>query len=343
MIKKAIWFGACLLVCNLSAIAQCNHRLVEIAANEAGADAIYIREYKVKLSKGTMDEPSPTGKFPVFLNKGVQYRFTVANAREYEGQAIVEVTRRGQQYAGNYNFNNYTYSSSFDFLCDRSSTYQILINYGAGKEGCSAIVMSMVMQDSMVFIDPALPVKSDSAESLYLWIENNLQIASSKGSGASLDVSISQGSIEKRAGVYIAKPDHEGEAIIHVVVKRGDEIVESDSVLYFVKRPPLPRIFLPGEIAGGISKNELMHQTQVSQEIGLNLSKNPYKLLKFGIVTEHNRLNEYISNEASLSIEQISQIRKLEPGEKIYIVNPEFLAPDGKIYKGSVKELIVRD
>ena len=341
MIKKAFWFGAFLLVCNLSAFAQCNHRLVEIAANEAGADAIYIREFKVKLSKGTMDEPSPTGKFPVFLNKGVQYRFTVANAQEYNGQAIVEVTRRGQQYAGNYDFNNDSYSSSFDFFCDRSSTYQILINYGADKEGCSAIVMSMVLQDSMEYIDPNVHIKSDSAESLYLWVENTLHIASSEGAGATLDVSISQGTIEKRAGFYIAKPKHEGEALIHVIVKRKDEIIETDSVLYYVKYPPLPRIILPGEIAGELSKSILLGQTQVNLESGF--SSNPYKLVKFSIATENNRLNEYISNEASLSIEQLNQIRKLTPGEKLYIVNPEFLGPDGLIYKGSERELFVRE
>lgn len=343
MIKKAFWLGIMFLTYALSAQAQCNHRLVEIAAEKAGADAIYIREFKVKLSKGTMDEPSPTGKFPVYLNEGIQYRFTIANAEEYGGKAIVEVRRRGQLYAGNYDFNPDSYSSSFDFMCERSSTYQILINYGGGKEGCSAVVMSMVFQDSLTYIDPSLPYKSDSAEILYLWFENELQIASSIGNGAELNVQISQGSIDKKGGIYIAKPETTGQALIKVDVIKNGNIIESDSVLYHVDLPPLPILKLSGEIGGYLSLRDFNRYTSIEIDPVLNLKENPYTLKKFSITSGNNMLLEYHSNNDQLSIEQILFIRGLKPNDKIHIVNAEFIDPEGKIHKSTTREIIIME
>lgn len=338
MIFKAFWFGVCLIVCTLPAITQCNHRLVEIAAEMAGADAIYIREFKVKLSKGTMDEPSPTGKFPVYLNKGVQYRFTVANAQEYQGKAIVEITRRGQQYAGNYDFKDTIYGSSFEFLCYKSATYQLLVNYGADKEGCSAIVMNMVVQDSLIYIDPSIPYKSDSAEILYMWIENELQIASSEGKGANLEVSVSQGKVEERPGYFIILPENPGEAVVHVNVIRNNKIVDSDSVTYFIEYPPLPTIEFAAEVGSQLSLRDFTTNSKVNI-ISPFGAKNPYLLREFSIVHENNLLATYKSEGDQLSLEQINFIRKLTPGDKIYIVKALFTDPEGNT-KESIKNEI---
>jgi hypothetical protein len=335
MTPKAFWFGVYLIICTLPAKTQCNHRLVEIAAEMAGADAIYIREFKVKLSKGTMDEPSPTGKFPVYLNKGIQYRFTVANAQEYQGKAIVEITRRGQQYAGNYDFENNSYASSFEFLCYKSATYQLLINYGADKEGCSAIVMNMVVQDSLEYIDPSIPYKSDSAEVLYMWIENELQIASSEGKGANLEVTVSQGKVEERPGYFIIHPEKPGKAVVQVNVIRNNKIVDSDSVIYFIEYPPLPTIDIDAVVGSQLSLRDFTTNTKVNIIPPFD-SKNPYLLKEFSLVHENNMLETYRSEGDQLSLEQINFIRKLSPGDKIYIVKALFTDPEGKT-KESVK------
>lgn len=344
MIKKALWLSVLLLTYTLSAYAQCNHRLVEIAAENAGADAVFLRDFKVKLSKGTMDEPSPTGKFPVFLNKGVMYRFTVADAEEYEGRAIVEIRRRGQLFAGNYDFNSNIYSSSFDFKCERSSTYQILINYGAGKEGCTAVVMSMVLQDSLTYINPSLPYKSDSAETLYLWLGNELHIASTEGNDAELDVEISQGSITKKGGIYIAKPETTGTALIKVKVIKNNKVIESDSVLYYVEYPPLPVLKISGETGGYLSINEFNRHISVETKPVHQLKGNPYTLERFSFMATDNMLSEYHSDNDKLSIEQIQFIRGLKPDDKFYITKVVFTDPRGKTHTMSgTREIIIKE
>lgn len=343
MANKAFWLGTLLMFSTLPAITQCNHRLVEIAAGLAGADAIYIREFKVKLSKGTMDEPSPTGKFPIYLNKGVQYRFTIANAQEYDGKAYVELTRRDQQYAGNFDFNDSVYSSSFDFTCDKSATYQLLINYGSGKEGCSAVVMNMVIQDSLAFIDPSVPYQSDSAEVLYLWIENELQIASSEGKGAVLDVRVSNGSIEKKAGHYVLIPAKTGPLKLNVDVIKGHKIVESDSVTYFVEYPPLPQIQFVTGMGNQLSLRDFDRSMKIEVIPGIESGNKFYKLESFSITPKDNFLKEYRSNGAELSVEQINFIRHLNAGDAFFISNILFLDPEGKSHSPFKREIMITE
>jgi hypothetical protein len=332
MNKKAIWLITGLLFLGSMVMAQCNYKLVEKAAQQAGSDAVYIRDFKVKLSQGTMDEPSPTGKFPVYLNKGVIYRFSVANAEEFNGRAMVEIMRRDQVYAGNYDFNNKIYSETFDFICDRSSTYQILINYGEGKEGCSAVVMAMVFQVSMAYIEPGLPFKSDSAGILYLFTENKLQIASSAGKDVTLEVSISQGSIEQKGQFFIARPNTIGEARVDVIVKKGESVVETDSVIYNVEYPPLPLIQLPGESGGTLSLSKFPGFGSITILDIFENEKPIYALKQFSISIEGDMMYEIQSDGNQLSPQQIMMIKKLSPGNKIYIRDVVFIDPLGNTH-----------
>jgi hypothetical protein len=342
MIKKAIWIIAGVLLVHAGVMGQCNNRLVEKAARQAGSDAVYIRDFKVKLSQGTMDEPAPTGKFPVYLNKGVVYRFSVANAEEFTGKAIVEITRRDQVYAGNYDFTQKVYSESFDFTCDRSSTYQILINYGVGKEGCSVVVMSMVYQDSMAYIEPGVPEKSDSAGTLFLFSENKLQIVTSAGKDAKLDVKISQGTIGQKGQYFIARPQNLGDASVMVEVMKEGNIVESDTVMYTVEYPPLPIIQLPGEVGGTLSLRTFTGIGNVSF-LGAFDEESPYMLKQFSIASGKDALKEEISDGAKLSPQQIMLIRKTLPGNRIIIQKARFVDPEGQIHTAPDYEILITE
>lgn len=342
MNKRAVWLITCFLFIGATVMAQCNQSLVEKAAQKAGSDAVYIRDFKVKLSEGTMDEPSPTGKFPVYLNKGVVYRFSVANAIEFSGKAFVEISRRDQVYAGNYDFTTKIYSETFDFVCDRSTTYQVLINYGDGKEGCSAIVMSMVLQDSMAYIEPGIPAKSDSAGVIYLFADNQMQIASSAGRGATLEVSISQGTIEQKGQYYIAKPVVLGDAWIRVEVKQNQAIIETDSVLYKVEYPPLPNVVLPDETAGTISLSRFSGLGNV--ELFGAMDNNEFYILKeFALAPDNNLVSELLSDGNQLSPQQIFMIKRQNPGSKIFIRNITFIDPSGKMHKGLSREILIKE
>ncbi len=343
MENRNIWLTIISLLISISVHSQCNQRLVDIAAEQAGSNAIYIRDFKVKLSKGSMDNPNPTGKFPIYLNKGVKYRFTVANAGEFEGKAYIELMRRSQLYADNFSEQADEYINTFDFECPRSATYQLLLNFGMGREGCAAIVMSMVYQDSMAYIEPGVELKSDSLQTLYLWTKNKLQIASTQGRGANLEVQVSQGKVSRKGVYYEVTPDKTGTLTVKVDVFDKEKLLESDSVVYMVEYPPLPRIILPGSKTIGVSGSELVAYKPVELEYTFEVEESPYQLKSFYISKDIAGLYKELSVGDRLSRGQINLIKSLGTDGQFYIHDAIFIDPEGKEHRSGVIEMLVTD
>lgn len=343
MNRIKIYLSLLALLVPLLLQAQCNQQLVDKAAELAGTDAIYLRDFKVKLSEGNMDNPTPTGKFPIYLNKGVNYRFTIANAVEFEGKAFIELSRRSQLYAENKPTDDGGYINSFDFPCYRSGTYQLLLNFGTGKAGCAAIVMSMVLQDSMEFIEPGVTPVSDSAETIYLWAANKLQIAYSDTRDADFQVQVSQGTIDRRGQYYLVTPEHKGDLLVKVDVFENDSLVESDSVLYQVVPPPYPKILFSKGGNFNISKRGIRLLDEVILEYPVELDFTPYTLKSFSLSLDPTGFKREDSNGKKLSLRQIDMINDLNTGDRIYVVDPVFEDPTGERRKAISTSYIIED
>lgn len=342
--KKAISKLLVAMVVVLSsapAIAQCNYQLVEEAAQQAGSNTVFLRDFKVQLSEASMDDPVPTGRFPVYLNRDVQYRFTVANAADLAGKAHVEIVRRGQVYATN-QIPDTSYVQSFDFMCERSATYQILINFGQGNQGCAAVVMSLVLQDSLTYIEPGVPLETDSLETLHLWAENEMQIATPLGANYSVVASASQGAISTKGKYFYVKPEHIGalEIYVRILDIEGKE-VEVDTAFYEVELPPLPQIVLPGEQAGTLSLRNIMGQSEVELRQYFNTEKPFYYLKQFAISGDANGFSSLTSYDKFLTAQQVAYIRKLKPGDKIFVVQPKFIDRDKNLHTGGTRQIII--
>ena len=324
--------------------AQCNQYLVDKAAAMAGPEAIYIRDFKVKLSEGTMENPSPVGHFPVYLNEGVKYRFTIANDEKSDAFAILQLVRRDKTLGSTYNFDTKTNLQRFDILCEESTTYQVLISFNEGKPGCAAAVLSMILHDSITTIEPGIPMASDSAGTIYLFIENEMHIAATGIPDGHLEVSISNGEIFEKGGIYIAHPEITGEAIIKVnAFKENGEINESDSILYRVEYPPLPRLQFSGMRGNVINKSHLPGRNTVELITYFPEFKNVYKLLEFTISKEKESLFGAVSNGLYLTQKQIDMIQSTPNGGKLYVINTCYSDPEGKIHFAPIIEIFIED
>lgn len=313
--------------------AQCNQQLVEQAAKKAGTDAIYIRDFKVKLTSGTMENPVPVGRFPVYLNEGVTYRFTLENASDYPGFAILELSRKDKTLGSTYDFDNKKDLQKFDFNCPQSATYQVLISFSKGQPGCVAGVMSMVLQDSMKVIEPGIPVASDSAGQLYMFVKNQLNIAATEIPGGHLEVTIDNGRIQREETGYIAEPAHPGNATIMVkAFRKTGELNEEDSVLYEVVYPDLPQLILPSSIGNTIHLKNFEGNNNVELNFPPDPENNPYKLIEFSITNSLKGIYFLISYGNYLTPQQINFIQSRKTGDSFYVVNAKFKDPQGKIH-----------
>ncbi len=122
---------------------QCGQDLVDDCASDLG-NAVYLKEFSVQLDKAEKNKPVPVRKISVALNKGVNYKFTICNAPEYEGQAIVQLYDNMRLLGSSFIPQTGKMYKEFMFACSKTGVYYLYISFKDGKEGCSATILSYV-------------------------------------------------------------------------------------------------------------------------------------------------------------------------------------------------------
>ncbi|MBI5218683.1 MAG: hypothetical protein HY958_07130 [Bacteroidia bacterium] len=124
--------------------AQCNQQLVDIAVQDIKGVATYMKDFKVRLKAQEPRKQQPIAKFSVTMSKGQTYRLSVANAKEYKGQAIIQLYDNDKLQGSSF-FKGKDYKF-FDFICQKTAPYLIYITFNDGKEGCAVGILSVVKQ-----------------------------------------------------------------------------------------------------------------------------------------------------------------------------------------------------
>ncbi|MFO7656577.1 MAG: GldM family protein [Bacteroidales bacterium] len=322
------------LAIGLTVYAQCDSRLLEQAASQSGTDALFIRDFKVKLEKGTMKRPSPTGRFQVYLNAGIHYRFNVANASEYEGEAILQLYDRSRLSGSTYDTENRIDKKMFDFICEKSGNYQVLMSFNEGKSGCAAAVMSMVLSDTMTAKSIIPGIASDGMEKLYIGIDNELNIAATDIPGGKLEVSISRGTIEGANGRYIVRVDNKG--IVTVKVNARDKtgkINETDSINFIVTDIPLPAVTLDGMFEGPVLKQDIDKLNELTLYYSFEIDNKAYTVTEFSISDEKSLGMGAVSYSHRITPAQKSFLNSLNPGERFIIKEIYVRGRNGAVHR----------
>lgn len=319
-----------LAIINITAsIAQCNEIQVEEAASKAGSNAIFLREFKAHLPEGTIKNPAPIKKINIILNKNVQYRFTVADSKSYNGRMLLQLFNKGELLGSTFDVYSKLEKPYFDFRCQKTGNYQILLSFREGIEGCGAGVMSMVVGDSTQSLDPSVKKVDTNSNKLYVGIDNELGIASSQIQDGHLEVRISQGIISGQNGVYIARPDHIGKAVVSVsVFDNKNNLKETDSTEFTVELPLLPDALFSNKSGGFISKNDL----KTAKKISLN-NDSPFEIIGFSIQKSRFDVQSLTSGNAYLTNRQIQFLQALQSGETFIITHILVKGSDNKVFE----------
>lgn len=122
--------------------AQCNPQLVNIAVADLKGVATYMKDFKVRLKAQEPRKQQPIAKFSVTLSKGQTYRLSVANAKEFAGQGVIQLYDNDKlQGSSFYKGKDYKF---FDFVCQKTSSYIAFISFNEGKEGCAVGILSVL-------------------------------------------------------------------------------------------------------------------------------------------------------------------------------------------------------
>jgi hypothetical protein len=121
---------------------QCNETLVTVCCSGLAKNATYLKELKVKLKAKEAGKKEPIAKYSLMLNKGTHYRFSVCNAKEFTGKAILQLYDKDRLLGSSYMSNKHF--PAFDFVCNKTAVYQVLMSFEDGQEGCAVGVLSMI-------------------------------------------------------------------------------------------------------------------------------------------------------------------------------------------------------
>jgi hypothetical protein len=307
--------------------AQCNNKLVEVAASMSGPETVVLREFKIKLDEGTMNKPNPIGRYAILLNEGIHYRFTLANADTIEGRGVLQLYDKIMMLGSTYKTESGEDLKQFDFICKKTKTYQVLLFFRESKSGCMAAVLSMVIPDSA-----RIPGQNGEPEKdvLYIGIDNPMSISTTQPEYTTLKVKISQGTIEGNSGEYIARVSNEGPAVIHVdVFNVNGERIETDSMQFEVKTIPLPQLLIAGKHDGTLYRYELMNVTSIELLVPGVFTGDYYRLAEYTLSMDKSGVNgERVSGNQLLPWLR-EKIVNMPAGTLFYLTNAVVRNPDG--------------
>lgn len=143
--ERIILIVACLTLFSLGGFAQCGDELVDDCASDIG-EATYLKDFKIQLEKAEKNQPVPVHRVSVVLNAGTTYKFSVCNAPEYEGAAIIQLYDSNRLLGSSLNLTNGKLMKEFMMQCSKTGVYYMFVSFQEGKEGCAAAILSYVEQ-----------------------------------------------------------------------------------------------------------------------------------------------------------------------------------------------------
>lgn len=143
--KKTILSITLLFVLSLLSFGQVTDPLVSNCATNAGANAKYLKDFRIQLGKATKPDGEFRYKANMSLWKNTKYRFTMCNADNSKGQLIITIKDdTNKQILSSFDKKTGKIYNFIDFECQKSGLYQISYDFTDGQQGSGVGVVSMI-------------------------------------------------------------------------------------------------------------------------------------------------------------------------------------------------------
>jgi hypothetical protein len=142
--KKIILTLSFLLAIGFLASGQSADALVSNCAMNAGANARYLKDFRIQLGKST-SQGELRYKANMSLWKNTKYRFTLCNAADSKGQLIISIKDDANKIvAASVDKKTGKIYPYIDLECQKSGIYQISYDFTDGQQGSGVGVVSMI-------------------------------------------------------------------------------------------------------------------------------------------------------------------------------------------------------
>jgi hypothetical protein len=128
----------------LMSYGQITDPLISTCATNAGANARYLKDFRIQLGKGS-NQGDLRYKANMSLWKNTKYRFTMCNAENSKGQLILTIKDEANKVIlSSLDKKTGKIYSYVDFECQKSGIYQISYDFIDGQQGSGVGVVSML-------------------------------------------------------------------------------------------------------------------------------------------------------------------------------------------------------
>ena len=142
--KKYIITFAFFLAAGLLTYGQSTDPLVSNCAINAGANAKYLKDFRVQLGKSA-SQTELRYKANMSLWKNTKYRFSLCNADDSKGQLILTIKdESNKEILSTFDKKTGKVYPFVDFTCNKSGIYQLNYDFSGGQQGSGVGVVSMV-------------------------------------------------------------------------------------------------------------------------------------------------------------------------------------------------------
>jgi hypothetical protein len=106
--------------------------------------ATYLKDFRVRLPKGTNAKKPPKKEFTILLHKGTHYKFNVKSDTACDDQVVLKLYDFSKYYGSNYDESDGTTYEAFEFFCAKTQVYYLSMSFVEAKPGCAVTVVSLV-------------------------------------------------------------------------------------------------------------------------------------------------------------------------------------------------------
>jgi hypothetical protein len=117
---------------------------IQNCALNTGKDAIYLKDFIVKLEAAKPNQKPPVFRTTMALRKGVIYRLSVCNNANSEGQSVLRLYDESVLLLSTYNPESGKEYKAVNFECKKSGAYTIAISTKDGKAGEAIGILAYV-------------------------------------------------------------------------------------------------------------------------------------------------------------------------------------------------------
>jgi uncharacterized protein (DUF2344 family) len=133
-----------LLALGILSFGQVSDPLISDCATNAGADARYLKDFRIQLGKSS-NQDELRYKANMSLWKNTRYRFTMCSAENSKGQLILTIKDDANKVIlSSFDKKSGKIYTFVDFECQKSGIYQISYDFSNGQQGSGVGVVSMI-------------------------------------------------------------------------------------------------------------------------------------------------------------------------------------------------------